>query len=60
MKPDANGNLPYSGFKDCFAKSIAREGVFGLWAGLPTYYFRIAPHAMITLLVSEKLKKTFK
>lgn len=23
------------------------EGVVGLWVGFPTYYFRIAPHAMI-------------
>ena len=23
------------------------EGISGLWVGFPTYYFRIAPHAMI-------------
>ena len=53
MKPDAEGNLPYKGIADCFKVSIAREGVTGLWAGLPTYYFRVGPHAIITLLAAE-------
>lgn len=52
----ATGKLPYSGVPDCFAKSIAREGVTGLWAGLPTYYFRVGPHAIITLLTADALK----
>jgi len=25
----------------------------GLWVGLPTYYARIAPHAMITVLLQD-------
>lgn len=53
MKPDANGQNPYKGIADCFSKSIAREGVTGLWVGFPTYYFRIAPHVMITLLLQD-------
>lgn len=48
-----DGKKPYSGFIDCFRKSIANEGVLGLWVGLPTYYARIAPHAMITLLLQD-------
>lgn len=60
MSKGANGEYPYSGFFDCFKKSIANESIVGLWAGLPTYYVRVAPHAMITLLVSEKLKQVFK
>jgi solute carrier family 25 oxoglutarate transporter 11 len=55
MKPDAQGQLPYRGLSDCFKKSIASEGVAGLWVGFPTYYFRIAPHAMITLLIQDYL-----
>lgn len=55
MKPDAQGQLPYRGLGDCFKKSIASEGVAGLWVGFPTYYFRIAPHAMITLLIQDYL-----
>lgn len=61
MKADAQGNLPYKGVPDCLAKTIAREGVIGLWVGFPVYYARVAPHAMIvsndinfqTLLVQD-------
>ena len=60
MKPDASGKLPYSGIFDCFTKSISREGVTGLWVGFPTYYFRIAPHAMLTLLIQDTLTDYFK
>ena len=60
MSKNAAGEYPYTGFFDCFRKSVANESIAGLWAGLPTYYFRVAPHAMITLLVSEKLKSAFK
>jgi len=60
MKTKPDGTKPYNGIVDCFKKSAAREGVTGLWAGLPTYYFRVAPHAMITLLVSEFLRKKLK
>jgi len=60
MKINADGSKPYNGIVDCFKKSVAKEGATGLWAGLPTYYFRVAPHAMITLLVSEHLKKRLK
>ena len=51
--------MPYSSIADCFAKSIAKEGVTGLWAGLPTYYFRVGPHAIITLLAAEQYRKLF-
>lgn len=59
MRAGADGKYPYAGVVDCFqkvsffpffinnVKSIAREGVTGLWTGLPTFYFRVAPHAMI-------------
>jgi solute carrier family 25 (mitochondrial oxoglutarate transporter), member 11 len=52
-----NGVYPYSGMADCFRKSIAREGVTGLWAGLPTYYFRVGPHAVITLITAEQYRR---
>lgn len=57
QKPGADGKNPYSGVPDCFRKSIAREGLTGLWAGLPTYYFRVGPHAIITLLAAEQYRK---
>jgi len=39
--------------------SLAKEGVTGLWAGLPTYYFRVGPHAIITLLAAEQYRTMF-
>jgi len=50
------GKMPYSGVPDAFRKSIAREGMSGLWAGLPTYYLRVGPHAIICLLMADFLK----
>lgn len=47
MKARPDGTYPYSGFFDCFKKSVAKEGVTGLWVGFPTFYVRVAPHAMI-------------
>jgi len=57
MKKSPDGTYPYNGFIDCAMKSAKNEGIRGLWAGLPTYYFRVGPHAMITLLASEYLRK---
>lgn len=55
----ADGKYPYGGLSDCFKKSIAREGFTGLWTGLPTYYSRVAPHAMFTLMFAEFFKGLF-
>jgi solute carrier family 25 oxoglutarate transporter 11 len=49
--------MPYKGIPDCVKKTMAREGVTGFWAGLPTYYVRVGPHAIITLLASDQLKR---
>lgn len=46
---DAAGKRSYHGIADCFAKTIKQEGVRSLWVGLPTYYLRVGPHALITL-----------
>lgn len=57
QKPDpVTGELPFKGPIDCAMKQIKLGGIFRLWAGFPTYYFRIAPHAMITLMAQEKVK----
>lgn len=53
------GEYMYKNLRDCISKSIQREGVFGLWTGLPTFYMRVAPHAMFTLLFAEFYKKLF-
>lgn len=53
-----DGTLPYSSFFDCFKKTVSKEGISGLWIGFfPTYYIRIAPHIMITLIVQDYLTK---
>jgi len=48
MIKDSNGNYPYKNIFDCINKSVQKEGVSNLWVGFPTYYFRIAPHVMLT------------
>ena len=57
MKKLPDGTLPYKGFMDCAFKTIANEGALGFWAGLPTYYFRVGPHSIITLLSAEFFRK---
>ena len=55
----ADGKYQYDGLRDCLRKSIQREGFFGLWTGLPTFYMRVAPHAMFTLIFAEFFKNLF-
>lgn len=59
QKPDANGKLPYKSGMDCAAKMLAEGGPLRFYAGFPTYYMRIAPHAMITLIVQDQVKKVW-
>jgi solute carrier family 25 oxoglutarate transporter 11 len=56
MKKLPDGTWPYRGMMDCAMKTIAKEGPLGFYTGFPTYYVRIAPHAMLTLLFSDVLK----
>lgn len=57
MKRLPDGSFPYKGFIDCGYKTVANEGILGFWAGLPTYYFRVGPHSIITLLSAELFRK---
>lgn len=60
QKPQADGTLIYKSFFDCFTKTVKNEGFTGLWIGFfPTYYIRIAPHIMMTLIVQDFLTKKF-
>ena len=59
QKAGPDGVLPYKGLVDCFSKTVAREGFFGLWVGLPTFIIRIAPHSIISLLIMDYLHTTF-
>ena len=54
-----DGKYMYDGLRDCLSKTVKREGPFGLWTGLPTYYIRVAPHAMFTLMFAEFFKGVF-
>ncbi|RJE23156.1 Mitochondrial carrier protein [Aspergillus sclerotialis] len=49
------GKLPYKGVVDCARKVIRDEGWLRFYRGFGTYYVRIAPHAMITLIVADYL-----
>ncbi|KFA65279.1 hypothetical protein S40285_02697 [Stachybotrys chlorohalonatus IBT 40285] len=50
-----DGKLPYKGMADCFAKVAKQEGILRFYRGFGTYYVRIAPHAMVTLIVADYL-----
>jgi len=56
QKPDANGVLPYKNSIDCAKKVLATEGPLAFYKGFATYYFRIAPHVMMTLFALDGMK----
>ncbi|KAJ5669647.1 mitochondrial 2-oxoglutarate/malate carrier protein [Penicillium macrosclerotiorum] len=55
QKDPATGKLPYRGVLDCARKVVAEEGWLRFYRGFGTYYVRIAPHAMVTLIVADYL-----
>jgi len=57
QKPNAEGVLPYSSSIDCAMKTLATGGPLRFYAGFPTYYIRIAPHAMLVLIMQANAKK---
>ena len=58
QKPDpVTGELRYKSAVDCAVKIMAEGGPLRFYAGFPTFYVRIAPHAMITLLAQDAMKK---
>ena len=50
-----DGTFPYTGSLDCAIKVARQEGLLRFYRGFSTYYVRIAPHAMITLVVADYL-----
>ncbi|KAI1189690.1 mitochondrial carrier domain-containing protein [Nemania serpens] len=50
-----DGKLPYKSMVDCFVKVARQEGLLRFYRGFGTYYVRIAPHAMVTLIVVDYL-----
>ncbi len=55
MQPLPDGTMPYKGALDCAAKTFAAGGPTKFYTGFPTFYFRIAPHAMITLVLLDSI-----
>jgi solute carrier family 25 oxoglutarate transporter 11 len=51
-----DGSRPYKNSIDCAIKVARQEGLLRFYRGFGTYYVRIAPHAMITLVVADYLK----
>jgi solute carrier family 25 oxoglutarate transporter 11 len=50
MKALPDGTMPYSSAMDCAAKTLKEGGPLKFYTGFPTYFVRIAPHAMVRLL----------
>merc|ERR1712178_631927 len=58
QKPDpVTGEMKYKSSIDCASKIMAEGGPLRFYAGFPTFYVRIAPHAMITLIAQDTIKK---
>ena len=57
QKPKPDGTMPYKGFLDCCAKTMAEGGPLKFYTGFPTFYVRIAPHAMLTLLALDAINE---
>lgn len=55
QKPGPDGKMPYRNSMHCVSRVIAEEGPFAFYRGFLTYYFRIAPHVMITLVAYDWL-----
>merc|ERR1711972_1101793 len=53
------GELPFKSSIDCAMKIMAEGGPLRFYAGFPTFYVRIAPHAMITLIAQDFIKKSW-
>lgn len=61
MRPDpVTGELPYKGVLQAAVKITKTEGITAFYTGYPTYYLRIAPHAMITLISMDYLDRVLK
>jgi len=61
MVPDPEtGKMPYKGPLDCAVQQMKTRGPLTFYAGFPVFYFRIAPHAMITLIMQDKIKTFWK
>lgn len=49
----------YTGVVDVFTQTLKKEGPLAFWTGFGAYYGRCAPHAMIILMMSERVKVAY-
>ncbi|KAJ1565893.1 hypothetical protein HK096_007654, partial [Nowakowskiella sp. JEL0078] len=56
QRPNPDGTLQYKGSIDCAIQTIRKEGPLAFYRGFPTYYTRIAPHVMLTLIMMDGLQ----
>ena len=54
---NSDGKMPFKNLFDCITKEIGNNGIKGLYVGYPAYVVRIVPSTMITLIISEEIKK---
>ncbi|CAE8643250.1 unnamed protein product [Polarella glacialis] len=54
------GKMPYTGPLDCAMKQVKAGGPLVLYSGFPIFYMRMAPHAMISLIMQDQIKKLWK
>jgi solute carrier family 25 oxoglutarate transporter 11 len=59
-KDPVSGEYPFKTSMNCVTKTLAEGGPLRFYAGFPTYYVRIAPHAMITLIAQDQVKNFWK
>lgn len=55
QKQSKGADKRYNGALDCVRKVIKEEGIGRFYRGFGTYYVRIAPHAMLTVLFADML-----
>lgn len=55
QKQGKGADKRYNGALDCVRKVIKEEGIGRFYRGFGTYYVRIAPHAMLTVLFADML-----
>lgn len=60
MKPDASGQMPYSGMVDALGKIARQEGFLSLWKGFPPYFLRSGGHTVFMFLFKEQYNHMYK
>ena len=51
-----DGKYLYNGLADCARQVIRKEGWMRVYRGFGTYYMRVSPHVMITMIAADYLK----